>query len=368
MSTDDPKYLLNLARDRSEEGRRALVDAISDLFSDETSTITERERQLMYQILHQLVVATERWVRAAVSARIADLPDAPSELIKLLANDEINVAFPILTQSDVLRDIDLIEIVRHRAVEHQLAISIRQSLSEDLSAALVESGNENVIVNLLNNSGAKISFSTLEYLVDESKRVNSFQEPILRREDLPQDIAKRMYVWVSAALRQHIVENFDVDPQALDDLVEKVAADGADVGGDAKPNSKSEQLAADLEEEDMVTPELLIDALKGGHIHLFVSLLRRLTNLRQTLITRLILEPSGDGMAITCKALRFSRDHYAEIYDLCGRARRDAKVRAIDQTAALEFFDDISEEASKKVLQHWARNVDYLTAIRRMER
>lgn len=368
MSADDPKYLLNLARDRSEEGRKALVDAISDLFSEEASSITERERRLMYQILHQLVADTERWVRAAISTRIADLPDVPEDLIKQLANDDINVAFPILTQSNVLQDMDLIEIIRHRAVEHQLAISIRQSLSEDVTSALVEAGNENVIVNLLNNSGAKISFSTLEYLVDESKRVNSFQEPILRREDMPPELAKRMYVWVSAALRQHIVESFDVDQQSLDDMLEKVATDGADVGADAHPNSKSEQLAADLEEEEAVTPELLVDALKGGHIHLFVSLLRRLTDLRQTLITRLILEPSGDGMAITCKALGFSRDHYAEIYDLCGKARRDAKVRSSDSEAALNFFDEISQESSQKVVQHWARNVDYLTAIRRMER
>ena len=234
------------------------------------------------------------------------------DLVKMLANDDIEVAFPILTQTDVLKDSDLIEIIQQRALEHQLAISIRSEVSEEVSDALVEKGDENVILNLLRNSGARISSSTMEYLVDESQRVNAFQEPILRRDDLDPRTAKRMYMWVSAALRRHIVENFEIDQNELDDMLETAALEASGAAPTPTPRSKSDQLADDLTNEGIVTPELLIQALQDGQVHLFASLFRRLTGRRQTLITRFILEATGEGLAISCKALGFEKKEFAE--------------------------------------------------------
>ena len=37
----------------------------------------------------------------------------------------------------------------------------------------------------------------MEYLVEQSKRVDTYQNPLLKRPDLEPDLAKRMYLWVS---------------------------------------------------------------------------------------------------------------------------------------------------------------------------
>lgn len=301
MDAGNPQYLLGLARDKSDEGRHLLANVIADLFSGRSDSITDQERSLIFQVLQQLVIDTESSLRAVIAERIANLEDAPPDLVNLLANDEIKVAFPILSQSTVLRDPDLIEIIRHRAVEHQLAIAIRRTVSEDISDGLVEAGDENVIVNLLSNPGAEMSFATLEFLVEQSKRVDSFQEPILRRQDLDPELAKRMYMWVAAALRKFIFENFEFDQGELDDILENAALEvaGADKDDKHRTDETSERLITELDREGGVTPELLLDALRSGQVHLFVSLCRRLTGLRQTLITRFILEASGEGLAIT---------------------------------------------------------------------
>ena len=146
-------------------GPQLLAESITDLFGGESRSISDRERVLMYEIMHQMVLDTEMSVRKIVAARLAEAPGAPPDLVKMLANDDIEVAFPILTQTDVLKDSDLIEIIQQRALEHQLAISIRSEVSEEVSDAVVEKGDENVILNLLRNSGARISSSTMEYLV-----------------------------------------------------------------------------------------------------------------------------------------------------------------------------------------------------------
>lgn len=360
--------LITLAREKSTESRRQLAETISDLFDAESRSISDRERVLMFEILHQIILDTEMTVRQIVGAHVATLADAPEGLVNLLANDDVEVAFPVLTESSVLRDKELIEIIRHRALEHQLAISIRHTVSEDVSEALVREGDENVILNLLRNSGAKISSTTMEYLVDESQRVNSFQEPILRREDLAPHLAKRMYMWVSAALRTHIVENFNFDKAELDDLLEKAAleASGTEVPG--QEASKADVLAEELDERDSVKPILLIEALRDSQVHLFVSLFRRLTGLRQTLITRFILEPTGEGLAIACKATGFDRDEFEETYRLCGTIRsNNVKVKESDRQNVIALFDDMDVDAALKVVQHWRRDVDYLTAIREFE-
>ena len=142
----DSEYLYRLARDKSVAGRMALAETISDLFLQRGCTLTERERTLMFSILRQMIHDAEMSVRRIVSAQLADREDAPRDLVRRLANDEIEVAYPILTLSTVLHDSDLIEVIQHRTLEHQLAIAIRQSVSALVSGALVQTGNHRAAV------------------------------------------------------------------------------------------------------------------------------------------------------------------------------------------------------------------------------
>lgn len=365
MATLNSDYLLGLARDKSIEGRQMLAGSISDLFEGKSETLSDRERTLMYDIMHQMVHDTEMSVRKIISSRIAAAPHAPKDLVLMLANDEIEVAFPVLSKCELLQDEELIEIIRQRAVEHQLAISIRHTVSEKVSDALVQDGDESVITSLLENSGAKISTKTMEFLVDESRRVNAYQEPILRRDDLDPQFAKRMYMWVSAALRTHIIENFDVDKSELDQILEAAAIEASGTEIKEGPRDKSDDLADELAEEDAVTPDLLLGALRNGQVHLFVSLFRRHTGLRKALITRFVLEATGEGLAIACKATGFNKKQFSEIYELCGTVQsKSGRTREGDNGAVFELFDEINEAAASQVIEHWRRDVDYLSAIR----
>lgn len=360
--SDNPANLINLARDQSDKGKEALADAISSMVADDGSGENQRERDLMFQIMEQIVKDTEAAVRATISTRLAKIPDAPRDLIKRLAEDDIKVALPVLTHSKVLESTDLVDIVRNRAVEHQLAVSVREDVTEDVTDALVEKGDQSVIMNLLSNPNAKISGSAMQYLVDESKRVSAYQEPILRREELDPDTAKQMYAWVSDTLREHISSTFPIDQSVLDEVLRDAIAETAAVteGGDT-----SDRLAADLTEEADVTPEFLVNTLKVGHIHLFVSLFRQLTGLQKTLITKLILEPKGEGLAVACKAMDFQLIEYNEIFDLCGKARNSAKIRGDGESAA-QLFSILSQEDAKNAVDAWNNGADYKSTLKQV--
>lgn len=127
------EQLLELARDRSVASRTRLVETVSDLFFGTKQTLSDRERALMAEILRRLIHDVEMAVRRALSERLAGEPDAPSELISALANDEIEVAYPVLSKSNALHDAELIEIIHQRTLEHQLAIAVRERVSRSVS-------------------------------------------------------------------------------------------------------------------------------------------------------------------------------------------------------------------------------------------
>ena len=86
-----------------------------------------------------LIREVSREIRRKLAVRIADAPGTPRELAVLLANDEIDIASPMLLRSKVLEDVDLIEIVRTRSTQHLLAIAMRRDLSTAVADALVVS-------------------------------------------------------------------------------------------------------------------------------------------------------------------------------------------------------------------------------------
>ena len=367
MTDIDSAYLLKLARDKSVERRRLLTEIIADLFQGDGKVLTERERALMFNIMHKMVRDAELSIRQIIGQRLADVPDVPHELALFLANDDIEVAYPILSGHTVLQDEDLIEIIRNRTLEHQLAVAIRRTVSEEVSDELVETGHEGVITTLLKNSGARISTATMEYLVEESKRVDSFREPILRREDLDPALAKRMYMWVSAALRQHIVEKYDLDQGVVDDLLERSVLEGvAQTSGGQQ--SKKEKLVAELDKKGDKIPSMLIRALRDGEVTLFMTMFRQLTNLREILVNRILFEPGGEGLAIACKAIGISKTDFSTIFSLTRMAiSKNNRLDNNETEKIIAIYGRISTEASREVVVRWRRNVGYLAALRDLE-
>lgn len=364
MPSFDSSYLLELARKRSSEGRSELAAAISDLFDGGGMSLTDRERDLMFEILHGVVRDAEMTVRKLVASRLADRTDPPADLIDLLANDDIEVAFPILSESAVLKDNALIDIVRQRTLEHQMAVAIRQSVSEAVSEALVAEGNERVIRTLLQNDNARISEKTMEFLVEQSERVDTFQEPLLHRRELKPEMAKRMFLWVSAALRKFIVGHCGLSGAEVDDLMEVAALESL---GDehADEESKSEELAQALMAEGNVDPNMMIHALRDGEVRLFVDLLAKASGVRHELIMRFILEPGGEALAVACRALDMDVRQFGTVFTLCRKARpvhMDSFEADLDNATVL--FKNVEIKDAREVLGRWKRDSGYLAALR----
>ena len=366
----DTDYLFQLARDKSSVGRSNLASIIADLFDHRSDTISARERDQMFNILHGIIHEVEKSVRTSLSRRIASFSDAPVELISHLATDEIDVAYPILKKSKVLRDADLIDVIRLRTHEHQLAITLRTDVSEEVSDALVEGGDEGVIESLLKNENARISEATVEYLVDQSERVDTYQEPLLHRHDLKEDLAKRMFMWVSAALREHIIDRYEIDAEVVGDLLEQIATEEAERTATARQQAQrsSEKLTTALRDEGMVTPEMLVAALIDGEVPLFLALFSDIMGLDEFLTARMIFEAGGEGLAIACKAVGIPEFQFVSIFSMSRKSKPHvAKTLARDLPQVLGLYRRMTREAAVAVLRRWQGGSDYLATFQELE-
>ncbi len=361
--------LLALARDRSIESRTRLVEIVGDLFFDGERVLSDRERSHMTEILRRLIHDVEKSVRRALAERMAEESTAPADLIVALANDEIEIAYPILIQSAVLQDVDLIEVIHHRSEKHQLAVAIRENVSANVSDALVETGDSDVIKSLLENASAAISRATMEYLVEESRRVDAYRNPLVHRHDLPPALAKRMYWWVSAALRNHILDSYEIDPTELEEAIEGAVTDlMTQEKVDDPPRRKSAEIADRLARSGQITPSLLVQTLRQAEITLFEDLFARLTGLDAVAVRRSILEPGGEGLAIACKAVGINKPDFTSIFLLSRSARPGDKiVDPSELSAAVALYDRIKIESAMKVLRHWRLDPDFLFALKQLE-
>lgn len=365
----DVDELLALARDKSTAARNRLVEILGEMFDGGVSALPAGERELMTEILGRLIHEVEMSVRKALADRLAEDEDAPRSLIMMLANDDVPVAQPILTRSKALHDLDLIEIVRHRTFGHRLAVAMRSELSQEVCDALVERREQEVVTTVIENPGADISPPMLDRLVEESKEIAAYRAPLLRRHDLDPKLARRMYWWVSAALRKHIVDNFRIDPADLDVKIEHTIKQILnEPSGNAISVEQAAQVAEKLSASGSITPQLLVQALRRGEAELFVAMFAEYSGLRPVLVRRFILEPGGEGLAIACKALDIEKPDFVSVFLLSRAARPgDKSVDPAELAGTVSLFDRINSETAQKVLSRWRLDPDYLYALRQVE-
>lgn len=365
----DVSHLIDLARDSSTEGRNTLAVAIGNLVDHNARQLTTHELALMNDILKKLLQDVARPIRKSLASKLANSHNAPRDVIEILANDDFDIASPVLLKSDLLSDDALIEIVRHRTQAHRLAIAMRRSLSFQVSDALVATNTTDVIRTLLQNHGAQISQSTMAYLVEQSRTIDEFQEPLLRRHDLEASLAKRMYVWVSAALRQFILENFHVDELDIDLAIGKtVDTIIEEAEAQSEEDTAAANLAGELARQDKVTASLLLQTLRQGEVALFEALLANMAHIKISSVRKLIYDEGAEGLVIVARAADIDRTSFTSIFLLLQRVHpKELAKDAYAMKRALDLFDRLKADTAAKVVERWKLNPDFLRSIKRLE-
>ncbi len=362
--------MLRLALDKSIEGREQLTARIAQLSLEREHLLSDQERDLIFEILDKLIHEFELPIRERLADRLSRNPAAPRALVVALANDEFSVAQPVLLRSTLLSDEELIGIIHHRSRQHQIAIARRRDISEAVSDELAGTQDSDVITALLENQSARISKATLAYLTEQAQHIDSYQEPLVRRQDLTNDLAMRLYWVVAANLRTEILESYDIHPTSLDDALEgavlEMAAETRDVGSNLEKSAA--ELARSMAREQPVTAALLIKTLRQGQVPLFEALFEEWSGIAMPRRGEILYGGGGEGLAIACLALGVSKQDFATIFLLSRSASSGGqKTSPGDLARATRLYDKTKRDDAQQVLRSWQRTPGFQAAVEDLE-
>nr|WP_312160431.1 DUF2336 domain-containing protein [Brevundimonas diminuta] len=344
--------LIALAQEESSPKRRALLRELTDCFFGAAER-TETETALYGAVLSDLTDAMETAVRAELAERFAQSPDAPHQLIRRLANDEAEtVAAPVLSTSPVLTEADLIGVVRSRGQGHMRAVSRRAAVSEAVSDAIVERGDDETLGVLLGNEGAALSRAATETAVERARANPALHAVTVERASLPPDLLNDLYFDVEARLRQRILEqNARLDPALLESALAagrtRVAAEDG-----ALPADYAESLAyvEELRAANQLTPQVLARFLRSGGQTAFLIALSQLADVDFHTARQIIERRELDALAVICKAADLDRALFLTYAVVLLNTDDNAMGKA---RAYAGMYNELTREAALRTLRFW---------------
>jgi uncharacterized protein (DUF2336 family) len=351
MSDSKIHDLISLAREPSSERRRELLREVTDLFFAAPPQRTN-EMALFDDVLSQLTGEMEEAVRAELSGRMADAPSPPRKLLLGLASDNIIVAEPVLTRSRALTEDDLLRVARTRDQDHLRAISRRATVSEKVSDAIVERGDDATLSVLLKNERAELSRAAHEAAVDRAVANPELHQAVVDRQSLPMDLLNEMYFVVEARLRDRILErNAAVDPAALEAALtagrNRVAARDGALPADY---AAAEAAVRELKAKGSIGPAMLTAFLRNGETTKFLVALSELAEIDFHTARRILERRELDALAIVCKAADFDRALFLTFAVLVLGRDADAMGRAREYG---QLYSDLPRDAACRTIRFW---------------
>jgi uncharacterized protein (DUF2336 family) len=140
-----------------------------------------------------------------LARRLAPVDTAPPLTIRALAFDDlIEVAAPVLSQSERLDDEALLETARTRSQAHLMAISTRKSLSRAVTDVLILRGNDDVLQSTVNNPGAEFTDRGYGRLVARAEGDDNLATCIGLRPQIPRHHYLKLIAKASATVRARL--------------------------------------------------------------------------------------------------------------------------------------------------------------------
>ncbi|HEX4180705.1 MAG TPA: DUF2336 domain-containing protein [Caulobacteraceae bacterium] len=352
MTTSKLIDLIQLAKEPSSERRRELLRQVTDLFFVGSDAHAPAEMALFDDVLTQLSSEMEEVVRVELADRMADSTAAPRRLLRGLAGDSLAVAQPVLTRSKALTDEDLLHVARTRGQDHLRAISQRDTVSEVVSDAIVERGDDHTLGVLLRNDGAELSRAAHEAAVDRATVNPALHEAVVDRHALPPDLLNEMYFVVEARLRDQILEkNAEMDPAKLDAALARSRKRVATRDGALPPDyGAAEAAVGAMKAAGGIGPANLAAFLRNGETTKFLVALSELADVDFHTAKRILDRRELDALAIICKAADFDRALFLTFAVLVLGRDDNAMGRAREYG---QLYADLPRDAAARTLRFW---------------
>jgi uncharacterized protein (DUF2336 family) len=205
------------------ERRAHMLGQVTDLFVLHAASFSDHEIELFDDVISRLAADIEVEARVLLAQRLAVVPKAPHNVIRMLAfDDDVDVATPVLTHSERLDEASLVENARTKSQKHLFAISRRRALREPVTDVLVERGDRSVAISVAGNAGARFSEKGLLVLIRRSAGDDVLGERLGERKEMPAHLFLKLLSVASERVRVKLRASHPQAGGEIDRVVEEV--------------------------------------------------------------------------------------------------------------------------------------------------
>lgn len=347
----DVENLYYLARDKRPESRAQLTHEISSILE---ADVTPAEGEMVADVLIELLRQAERDLRQAISEKLSLLDGVPLRLVLQMANDEIEIAKPVLVQSPVLGDMDLMYIIKSKTEEYWQAIATRKTLSDQVIDVLADTKDFDTSLALAENESIKLTQHAMTALSDLARGSDVMAMPLLRRAEVPEDLAIALYKYVGEEIKSFITKNYDVDAQKVSAVVDQTVGEFGKPASaeDCQPEKHMVEAAKAANSREMLTVAGMLGTLRRGNLRSFAAQLSVFTELPSDVVTKILMQRNGQGLAILAKAFGIEKQDFISIFMLTSKFWNQGQlVEPSEIKTAVEYYNRATPDVAKQIIK-----------------
>ncbi|MBP9694339.1 MAG: DUF2336 domain-containing protein [Alphaproteobacteria bacterium] len=265
LSVDDVQILL---KDPSDSAKASLGEKVASQIDN--PELSDAERTLAVSIIEHLAQDTAVIIRKALAHNLKTSRTIPRDVALKLANDIADVSLPIIEYSSVLTDEDLISIIDTGSAEKQIAVARRPVVSNRIVGALIETNNEDVVVELVSNPGADIQEQNYSRVIEKFPKSERIHEGLITKRKLSPVIQEKLMHLVSDHLKTQLTKLSNLSVESASELVDATREkETISRITSIAAAENMESLVRSMAQQGRLTPSIILRAICLGDINFF---------------------------------------------------------------------------------------------------
>ncbi len=305
-----------LKSDAKKSDRDELFKNMGQLFAHVSNYCNDEQVTQYDEVLCQLAELVEKEARKHVANLLAPLERAPGSVVLHLANDDIDVARPLLEFSNVLSDDDLIDIIKTKSEEHRVAIAGREKVALRVGEAIGREGGQHSLAKLLENEGAEIDVKTYEKALHLASNNDEIAKRLRNRKNVDWNLLKkkisRAGSKVLAQLSLKEAENSNLEK--ISDVVYHRMRNKA--GFSANEWKLAWNQVKALNDRRQLNALALTRFVRFGYGHHVAAALTMMMNISPEIFVKWLAAQDYVGITVACKTFNMNRELFKGVVSL----------------------------------------------------
>jgi len=304
------------------------------------------------EVIGRLTDEIEVAARTELAKRLTEFDRAPVNIIhKLAFDDDIEVAGPVLRDSERLEPYALVANACLKSQTHLLAISKRKSIDEQVTDVLVTRGNKEVVNSVVTNNGARFSDFGFLHMVKRAEGDSILAEQLGLRKDIPRQVFQQLIAKASENVQKRLkYERPDMVDQIQSSVTDVTGALQSKLGPVSRGYFVAKKVVTTQHRQGNLNENSISGYARAHKIEEVTIGLSLLCSLPGDVIERALLDRNRETLLILAKALDFSWDTTMALLFL---GAKDHRITANDLKDLETEYSHLNVKTSRSILEFY---------------